>query len=64
MCRHAAGAGRRSCSPPGGAHAPQRPAPYLDVDLAGLVARLTRPPRRVEVPVICDEQLVVEHHSR
>ncbi|EEP75274.1 RNA-binding S4 domain-containing protein [Micromonospora sp. ATCC 39149] len=48
----------------GGAHAPQRPAPYLDVDLAGLVARLTRPPRRVEVPVICDEQLVVEHYSR
>ncbi|MFI6230292.1 30S ribosomal protein S4 [Micromonospora echinospora] len=47
-----------------GAHAPQRPAPYLDVDLSGLTARLTRLPARAEVPVICDEQLVVEHYSR
>ncbi|WP_405096613.1 30S ribosomal protein S4 [Micromonospora sp. NBC_01412] len=47
-----------------GAHAPQRPAPYLDVDLAGLTARLTRLPARAEVPVICDEQLVVEYYSR
>ncbi|MFC5945115.1 30S ribosomal protein S4 [Micromonospora harpali] len=47
-----------------GAHAPHRPAPYLDVDLAGLAARLTRLPRRAEVPVICEEQLVVEYYSR
>jgi small subunit ribosomal protein S4 len=47
-----------------GAHAPQVPAPYLDVDLAGLTVRLTRLPRRAEVPVVCDEQLVVEHYSR
>ncbi|KXK60630.1 30S ribosomal protein S4 [Micromonospora rosaria] len=47
-----------------GAHAPQRPAPYLDVDLAGLTARLTRLPLRAEIPVVCDEQLVVEHYSR
>ncbi|MDG4797162.1 30S ribosomal protein S4 [Micromonospora sp. WMMD1082] len=47
-----------------GSHAPQRPAGYLDVDLAGLTARLTRLPRRAEVPVICDEQLVVEYYSR
>ncbi|MEU4567970.1 30S ribosomal protein S4 [Micromonospora sp. NPDC023956] len=47
-----------------GAHAPQRPAPYLDVELSGLTARLTRLPARGEVPVICDEQLVVEHYSR
>jgi small subunit ribosomal protein S4 len=47
-----------------GAYAPQRPVPYLDVNLAGLTARLVRPPVRAEVPVICDEQLVVEHYSR
>ncbi|MER7166268.1 30S ribosomal protein S4 [Micromonospora sp. NPDC000207] len=47
-----------------GAHAPQRTAPYLDVDLSGLTARLIRLPQRAEVPVICDEQLVVEHYSR
>ncbi|WP_428966799.1 30S ribosomal protein S4 [Micromonospora fluostatini] len=47
-----------------GADAPQRPAPYLDVDLAGLTARLTRLPLRAEIPVVCDEQLVVEHYSR
>ncbi|WP_433533522.1 30S ribosomal protein S4 [Micromonospora sp. CA-263727] len=47
-----------------GAHAPERPAAYLDVDLAGLTARLTRLPQRSEVPVICDVQLVVEYYSR
>ncbi|GIJ10916.1 30S ribosomal protein S4 [Micromonospora andamanensis] len=47
-----------------GTHAPQRPAAYLDVDLSGLTARLTRLPQRAEVPVLCDEQLVVEYYSR
>ncbi|QKW17330.1 MULTISPECIES: 30S ribosomal protein S4 [unclassified Micromonospora] len=47
-----------------GAHAPERTAPYLDVDLAGLTARLIRLPQRAEVPVRCDEQLVVEYYSR
>ncbi|MFJ6167767.1 30S ribosomal protein S4 [Micromonospora orduensis] len=46
------------------AHAPERLAPYLDVDLTGLTARLTRLPLRSEVPVVCDEQLVVEYYSR
>ncbi|MEU5964157.1 30S ribosomal protein S4 [Micromonospora parva] len=47
-----------------GAHAPERLAPYLDVSLPDLTARLTRLPLRSEVPVVCDEQLVVEYYSR
>ncbi|WP_422769823.1 30S ribosomal protein S4 [Plantactinospora sp. WMMC1484] len=47
-----------------GAHAPQRPAPYLDVNLANLTARLERLPVRAEIPVVCDEQLIVEYYSR
>lgn len=47
-----------------GAHAQERPAPYLAVDLADLTVRLVRLPLRSEVPVICQEQLVVEHYSR
>ncbi|MGI5151944.1 30S ribosomal protein S4 [Plantactinospora sp. CA-294935] len=47
-----------------GAHAPARPAPYLDVNLAGLAAHLNRLPARAEIPVICDEQLIVEYYSR
>ncbi|MEW2382675.1 30S ribosomal protein S4 [Micromonospora sp. NPDC047707] len=47
-----------------GAHAPERPAPYLAVDLAALTVRLVRLPLRPEVPVVCQEQLVVEHYSR
>jgi small subunit ribosomal protein S4 len=39
-------------------------APYLDVALSSLTATLTRPPARAEVPVICNEQLVVEFYSR
>jgi small subunit ribosomal protein S4 len=38
--------------------------PYLDVRHDALAARLTRLPERREIPVICDEQLVVEHYSR
>jgi small subunit ribosomal protein S4 len=47
-----------------GAHAPAAAAPYLDVSLSTLTARLTRKPERREIPVLCDEQLVVEHYSR
>jgi small subunit ribosomal protein S4 len=38
--------------------------PYLSVELAELRASLLREPARHEVPVICDEQLVVEFYSR
>jgi small subunit ribosomal protein S4 len=45
-----------------GAHAT---APgYLDVSIADLVCRVLREPRRDEVPVVCEEQLVVEYYSR
>ncbi len=47
-----------------GAHAPAAPVSYLDVNLPSLTARLVRRPERHEIPVICDEQLVVEHYSR
>lgn len=46
-----------------GAHVEQVP-PYLEVDHGRLTARLLRRPERSEIPVICDEQLVVEHYSR
>ncbi|MEU9023311.1 30S ribosomal protein S4 [Actinomadura sp. NPDC048394] len=38
--------------------------PYLDVRHDALAAQLTRLPERPEIPVICNEQLVVEHYSR
>ncbi|MFI7220234.1 30S ribosomal protein S4 [Micromonospora maritima] len=47
-----------------GAHADDQPRPYLSVELAGLRATLLREPARHEVPVVCDEQLVVEFYSR
>jgi len=37
---------------------------YLDVQLEKLRFTLTRRPKRAEVPVSCDVQLVVEHYSR
>jgi small subunit ribosomal protein S4 len=40
------------------------PVPYLAVDLAGLTVRVDRLPERREIPVRCDEQLVVEYYSR
>ena len=45
-----------------GAHA-DAPA-YLVVRLADLVARYERTPSRGEVPVVCEEQLVVDYYSR
>jgi small subunit ribosomal protein S4 len=47
-----------------GAHAPERVPPYLDVRHDALAARLVRLPERKEIPVVCEEQLVVEHYSR
>lgn len=37
---------------------------YLAVDTAALRARLERLPARPEIPVSCDERLVVEYYSR
>ena len=37
---------------------------YLDVELTKLRAELVRRPKRSEVPVTCNEQLVVEYYSR
>lgn len=37
---------------------------YLEVNLKALAFRLDREPQRREIPVICDEQLVVEYYSR
>jgi small subunit ribosomal protein S4 len=47
-----------------GAHAHSVTAPYLSVSLSELKATLLRRPERTEVPVLCDEQLVVEFYSR
>ncbi|GAB3142256.1 30S ribosomal protein S4 [Micromonospora sonneratiae] len=48
-----------------GAHRYDGPgAPYLSVSLAELSVTLVREPARREIPVICDEQLVVEFYSR
>jgi small subunit ribosomal protein S4 len=46
-----------------GAHS-TTPPPYLDVRLSALHVMLLREPKRSEVPVICNEQLVVEYYSR
>ncbi len=37
---------------------------YLEVHLADLIARVERTPGRDEVPIVCEEQLVVEYYSR
>ncbi len=46
-----------------GAHAAHHP-PYLRVDQAALTATLERLPARREIPVLVDEQLVVEFYAR
>ncbi|MBL7495570.1 30S ribosomal protein S4 [Frankia sp. CNm7] len=40
------------------------PPPYLEVDRQALLAVLARRPSRPEIPVTCDEQLVVEYYAR
>jgi small subunit ribosomal protein S4 len=47
-----------------GAHADGPTAPYLSTVLADLRTTVVRVPLRAEIPVICDEQLVVEFYSR
>ncbi len=49
-----------------GAHRDVLPAVpgYLDVQLEKLSALLTRRPKRAEVPITCDVQLVVEYYAR
>ena len=41
---------------------PKVPA-YLEVELDKLQARLVRRPKRAEVPVTCEVQLVVEYYA-
>ncbi|WP_182048982.1 30S ribosomal protein S4 [Changpingibacter yushuensis] len=50
----------------GGAHRDVLPKvpEYLDVELEKLRFTLVRRPKRAEVPVTCDVQMVVEHYSR
>jgi small subunit ribosomal protein S4 len=38
--------------------------PYLQVDVDRRVVTHVRRPRRSEIPVVCDEQLVVEYYAR
>jgi small subunit ribosomal protein S4 len=47
-----------------GAHELATTPPYLEVLLPQLHARLVRLPAREEIPVVCNEQLVVEFYSR
>ena len=48
-----------------GGFAPDGEVPrYLQVNLKALAFRLDRDPNRKEIPVICDEQLVVEYYAR
>ena len=48
-----------------GGFAPEGETPrYLQVNLGALAFRLDREPNRKEIPVICDEQLVVEYYAR
>ena len=47
-----------------GANAPATTPAYLSVNLAELTVELLAEPSRTLVPVICDEQLVVEFYSR
>jgi len=47
-----------------GAHAGGPTAPYLSTALAELRTTVLRAPQRSEIPVLCDEQLVVEFYAR
>jgi small subunit ribosomal protein S4 len=47
-----------------GAHVAGPTPPYLDTDLARLRTVVVRVPARAEIPVVCDEQLVVEFYAR
>ena len=47
-----------------GAHAGGPTAPYLSTVLEELRTTVIREPQRSEIPVLCDEQLVVEFYAR
>ena len=47
-----------------GAHIDGPTAPYLSTVLEELRTTVIRAPQRSEVPVLCDEQLVVEYYAR
>ena len=47
-----------------GAHVGGPTAPYLSTVLEELRTTVIREPQRSEIPVICDEQLVVEFYAR
>jgi len=48
-----------------GGNAPEGETPrYLEVNLEALAFRLDREPNRREIPVTCDEQLVIEYYAR
>ena len=47
-----------------GAHLDGPTAPYLSTVLEELRTTVTRAPQRTEIPVLCDEQLVVEFYAR
>ena len=47
-----------------GAHLDGPTAPYLSTVLDELRTTVIRVPQRTEVPVLCDEQLVVEFYAR
>ncbi|MGJ7441790.1 30S ribosomal protein S4 [Aquipuribacter sp. MA13-6] len=47
-----------------GAHALERVPSHLDVVLPALTVGIQDDPRRADLPVVCDEQLVVEFYSR
>jgi len=47
-----------------GANAAEVIPPYLQINHGELKFRLERRPVRSEIPVVCDEQLVVEYYSR
>lgn len=47
-----------------GAHLGERTAPYLSTAIEELRTTVLRAPERTEIPVLCDEQLVVEFYAR
>ncbi|WP_033346074.1 30S ribosomal protein S4 [Catenuloplanes japonicus] len=47
-----------------GAHVDGPTAPYLSTSLDELKTTVLRSPARTEIPVLCDEQLVVEFYAR
>ena len=68
QCRHCtrdADAGRTQLAA-AGAHQQVLPTTpgYLTVEIDKLRATLSRRPKRAEVPVTCEEQLVVEYYAR